>query len=116
MSDTMKHARSPCRHTQAEKPLSLIRYVADRPGHDRRYAIDARRAEHELGFTPQVNLEEGLRDTVAWYLQNRVWWERIQTGEYRSWYERNYASRFDQSDVDGDGNTEPQPRVITPCA
>jgi dTDP-glucose 4,6-dehydratase len=77
------------------KPSSLIRYVQDRPGHDRRYAIDCRRAESELGWQPLVQLEPGLRDTVAWYLQNREWWQRIQSGEYRSYYEQQYGARLE---------------------
>lgn len=76
------------------KPADLIRHVTDRPGHDRRYAIECRKAEAELGWTPRHNLEDGLRDTVAWYKQNRSWWQRIQTGEYRSWVERNYGERL----------------------
>ncbi len=76
------------------KPQSLIRYVTDRPGHDRRYAIDCRRAESELAFSPTVQLEAGLLNTVAWYQQNRQWWQRIQSGEYRSWYEKQYGSRL----------------------
>ncbi len=80
------------------KPESLIRYVTDRPGHDRRYAIDCRHAEAELGWTPTVQLEAGLRDTVAWYIKNRDWWQRIQSGEYRSWYETQYSQRLAGSD------------------
>jgi dTDP-glucose 4,6-dehydratase len=76
------------------KPESLIRYVTDRPGHDRRYAIDCRRAERELGFHPTVKLEEGLADTVAWYKQNREWWQRIRSGEYLSFYDQQYGSRL----------------------
>ncbi|MBW3555082.1 MAG: dTDP-glucose 4,6-dehydratase [Gemmatimonadetes bacterium] len=61
----------------------LIRFVTDRPGHDRRYAIDPSRIEGELGWRPGRGFEEGLRDTVAWYLENRWWWERVRSGAYR---------------------------------
>ncbi|WP_262027447.1 dTDP-glucose 4,6-dehydratase [Microvirga sp. Mcv34] len=61
----------------------LISYVADRPGHDLRYAIDARKIEHELGWRPAETFETGLRKTVAWYLENRPWWERVRSGGYR---------------------------------
>ena len=74
---------------------SLIRYVTDRPGHDRRYAIDCSKAMNELGWTPRVSLEQGLRDTVRWYRENEAWWQRIRSGEYRTWFERNYAARLD---------------------
>jgi len=62
---------------------SLIHFVADRPGHDFRYAIDASRLRRELGWTPAHTFEDGLRDTVRWYLDNRGWWERVQSGAYR---------------------------------
>jgi dTDP-glucose 4,6-dehydratase len=61
----------------------LITYVPDRPGHDWRYAIDARKIERELGWRPAETFETGLRKTVAWYLNNRVWWERVRSGIYR---------------------------------
>jgi len=61
----------------------LITYVADRPGHDLRYAIDARKIQRELGWQPSRSFDSGLRDTVRWYLDNRVWWERVRSGEYR---------------------------------
>ena len=62
---------------------NLIRFVADRPGHDQRYAIDAGKIERELGWRPQESFESGLRSTVAWYLGNRDWWSRIRSGVYR---------------------------------
>jgi dTDP-glucose 4,6-dehydratase len=75
------------------KPRSLIRHVTDRPGHDRRYAIDATKARRELGWAPRHDLAEGLKSTVAWYVENRGWWERIISGEYRNYYERQYRDR-----------------------
>jgi dTDP-glucose 4,6-dehydratase len=62
---------------------SLIRYVKDRPGHDRRYAIDATKIEHELGWKPQQDFQSGLELTIRWYLENPVWVERVQSGKYR---------------------------------
>lgn len=62
---------------------SLITFVTDRPGHDHRYAIDATKVARELGWQPRESFESGLRKTVAWYLDNRAWWERILSGEYR---------------------------------
>ena len=61
----------------------LITFVPDRPGHDLRYAIDARKIERELGWRPAETFESGLRKTVAWYLDNRAWWERVRSGVYR---------------------------------
>jgi dTDP-glucose 4,6-dehydratase len=73
------------------KPASLIRYVKDRPGHDRRYAIDCSKAERELGWRPAVPFEEGLRQTVAWYREHADWVARVRTGEYLKYYERQYG-------------------------
>ncbi|MGQ9686852.1 MAG: dTDP-glucose 4,6-dehydratase [Thiobacillaceae bacterium] len=71
----------------------LITYVKDRPGHDRRYAIDARKIERELGWRPAETFDTGIRKTVAWYLDNLDWVERVTSGEYRKWVEKNYAQR-----------------------
>ena len=71
----------------------LVTHVADRPGHDRRYAIDARKIERELGWRPAETFESGLRKTVRWYLDNRLWTERVQTGAYRDWLRANYDAR-----------------------
>ncbi len=76
-----------------EKDESLIRYVTDRPGHDRRYAIDDTKIEGELGWTRTRQLDEGLKETVQWYRANEEWWAAIRSGEYRTWYERNYSHR-----------------------
>ena len=68
---------------RSARAKSLIRFVADRPGHDQRYAIDASKIERELGWRPQESFESGLRNTVQWYLGNRDWWGRIRSGVYR---------------------------------
>jgi dTDP-glucose 4,6-dehydratase len=70
----------------------LIAFVKDRPGHDRRYAIDCSKIERELGWTPRESFESGLRKTVQWYLDNRAWVEGVTTGEYRSWMEKQYGT------------------------
>ena len=72
---------------------SLITYVKDRPGHDRRYAIDARKIERELGWRPQESFETGIRKTVRWYLDNRAWVENVASGQYQNWLTQNYANR-----------------------
>jgi dTDP-glucose 4,6-dehydratase len=77
----------------AGKPHTLIRYVKDRPGHDRRYAIDAGKAQDRLGWSPRRRFEEALADTVRWYLEHRAWWERIISGEYLRYYEKQYGAR-----------------------
>lgn len=71
----------------------LITYVEDRPGHDRRYAIDARKIGRELGWKPAEKFEGGLRKTVSWYLENSDWVESVRTGAYREWIEKNYGER-----------------------
>ncbi|MCQ2462364.1 MAG: dTDP-glucose 4,6-dehydratase [Clostridia bacterium] len=76
-----------------EKPESLITYVTDRPGHDRRYAIDPTKIKNELGWYPETGFDDGMKKTVAWYLENRGWWERIISGQYQEYYERMYANR-----------------------
>ena len=73
--------------------LALKTYVADRPGHDLRYAIDASKIERVLGWRPRETFESGLTRTVRWYLENQAWVESIQTGEYQRWIERNYGAR-----------------------
>ena len=70
-----------------------IAYVADRPGHDRRYAIDASKIEHELGWRPAETFETGIRKTVQWYLDNQSWVSNAQSGAYRTWVEKNYQGR-----------------------
>jgi dTDP-glucose 4,6-dehydratase len=78
------------------KPQSYrdqITYVADRPGHDRRYAIDAEKISRELGWTPIETFESGIRKTVEWYLANSVWVENVKSGSYKSWIEQNFSER-----------------------
>jgi len=75
------------------RPCSqLITFVKDRPGHDRRYAIDASKIKTQLGWTPSVTILEGLRQTVAWYLSHRDWWEPLLSEEYQAYYRKVYAS------------------------
>ena len=76
-----------------EELTALIRYVKDRPGHDRRYAIDCSRLKTELGWKQSVTFDEGLRITVKWYLENRSWVDNIKSGEYLHWIEKNYGKR-----------------------
>jgi dTDP-glucose 4,6-dehydratase len=73
---------------------SLVRYVPDRPGHDRRYAMNSRKLREELGWRPRHVFDQGLADTVAWYRQNRSWTERVRSGAYRDYYEQQYAARL----------------------
>ena len=76
------------------KPESLIKYVKDRPGHDRRYAIDATKMKAELGWTPAHTFEKGLQETVRWYVDNSAWWERVMSGAYRQYFETQYRTRL----------------------
>jgi dTDP-glucose 4,6-dehydratase len=80
-----------CPAARGEATASLITYVTDRPGHDRRYAIDCSKIERELGYRAVVTLEAGIRDTLNWYLQNPTWWRQVMDGSYRSWIEANYS-------------------------
>jgi dTDP-glucose 4,6-dehydratase len=72
---------------------ALITFVADRPGHDHRYAIDCSKAERDLGWVPKHNFESGLKETVRWYLNNDAWVQNVKSGAYRTWLDTNYAKR-----------------------
>ncbi|SFI88641.1 dTDP-glucose 4,6-dehydratase [Paenibacillus sp. UNC496MF] len=74
-----------------DKPETLIRFVEDRKGHDRRYAIDPAKLTSELGWKPKYTFETGIRETVQWYLDNPGWWQRIKSGEYAAYYEKQYS-------------------------
>jgi len=80
-------------NTDPEKLKSLIKFVKDRPGHDRRYAIDCSKIKKELNWKQTVSFEEGLKRTVDWYLKNKQWIESIRSGEYRRWIDSNYGQR-----------------------
>lgn len=75
------------------KPESLIKYVKDRPGHDKRYAMDNTKISSELGWTPKFEFDKGLKLTIDWYLDNMDWVERVVSGEYRDYYKSNYSNR-----------------------
>ena len=77
-----------------DKPESLIRFVKDRPGHDRRYAIDPTKMETELGWKPQYVFDTGMKQTIQWYLDNKEWWEHIVNGEYTKYFEKMYGERL----------------------
>lgn len=79
--------------TQVGKSEDLITYVTDRPGHDRRYAIDPAKIHRELGWLPTTAFDEGIKKTIDWYLTNRSWWENIISGEYADYYEKMYGNR-----------------------
>lgn len=76
---------------ELNKPESLIKFVKDRPGHDRRYAVDASKIENSLGWVPEISFEDGIKETITWYLNNRTWWERIKSGDYQAYYENIYG-------------------------
>jgi dTDP-glucose 4,6-dehydratase len=84
---------TPTPHSPSPTYRSLITFVTDRPGHDRRYAIDARKIECELDWKPAETFETGIRKTVQWYLDNQGWVSNVQSGSYRQWVEKNYAER-----------------------
>ena len=71
----------------------LITYVKDRPGHDRRYAIDAAKINKELGWKPSVTFEEGLSETIDWYLNNTEWLQNVTSGSYQNYYQSMYTNR-----------------------
>ena len=75
------------------KGEDLITYVKDRPGHDRRYAMDSSKARAQLGWTPDYTFETGLQQTVEWYLSNKPWWERVRSGAYQEYYDKQYGAR-----------------------
>ena len=75
------------------KSEKLIKYVKDRPGHDRRYAIDCSKIRKQLGWEPQTQFEEGLKHTIDWYRANQEWWQNIKTGEYLEYYQKQYGNR-----------------------
>jgi dTDP-glucose 4,6-dehydratase len=79
------------------KPRSLIRYVADRPGHDRRYALDTTKIRTELGWQLSIPFETGLGTTVAWYQEHHSWWRQIKRGAYRSYYQQWYGLSLAQA-------------------
>ncbi|AJY74596.1 dTDP-glucose 4,6-dehydratase [Paenibacillus beijingensis] len=84
------------------KPESLITYVKDRLGHDRRYAIDADKIRNELGWSPQHDYESGIRKTIQWYLDNREWMEGVLSGGYKDYFEKQYGERLDTASADRD--------------
>ncbi|WML54769.1 dTDP-glucose 4,6-dehydratase [Neobacillus sp. PS3-12] len=80
---------------QLGKPESLIKYVKDRPGHDRRYAIDATKLRTELGWQPKYTFETGIKQTIDWYLNNQEWWQKIISGEYQDYFKSQYGDRLE---------------------
>nr|WP_044664579.1 dTDP-glucose 4,6-dehydratase [Syntrophaceticus schinkii] len=78
---------------ELDKPASLITYVKDRAGHDMRYAIDPSKTKRELGWEPTTLFDDGIKQTIKWYLDNRSWWENIINGDYQKYYTRMYGSR-----------------------
>jgi dTDP-glucose 4,6-dehydratase len=78
---------------ELNRPESLIQFVTDRPGHDRRYAIDPSKIHSELGWLPETPFDEGIRRTVRWYLDNKPWWQHIISGDYQNYYKKMYEGR-----------------------
>ena len=76
-----------------QKPETLIEHVKDRPGHDRRYAIEPKKMQDELGWTPQKDPSTALAETIEWYVSNQTWWQRVRSGAYKDYYEKQYGDR-----------------------
>jgi len=76
-----------------DKPKSLITFVEDRKGHDRRYAIDSKKLENELGWKPKYNFDTGIKQTIEWYLNNKEWWQNIISGEYQNYFQKMYVDK-----------------------
>ena len=91
MCDILDELRPIPSNNDIKSYRDLIIYVKDRPGHDRRYAIDATKIEKELNWRPAETFETGIRKTVEWYVNNADWVEQVVSGEYRRWIERQYA-------------------------
>lgn len=90
---TLRERYPACPAARGLRPETLITHVADRPGHDRRYAINAAKAKRELGYEPAETLQSGLAKTVDWYLRNEAWWAAVMDGSYRAWIGKNYEER-----------------------
>ncbi len=86
---------------ELEERLSLITHIADRPGHDRRYATDAGKLQRELGIAPAIDFEEGMAGTVDWYLDHQDWCQRVTSGAYRDYYQKMYGQRLEQAGTGG---------------
>jgi dTDP-glucose 4,6-dehydratase len=77
---------------ELDAPAELLQHVTDRQGHDRRYALDSSKLR-ALGWRPEIEFETGLRETIAWYREQRAWWEPLKAGDFEAYYRRNYATR-----------------------
>lgn len=96
-----------------DKPEKLLAYVADRPGHDRRYALDSTKIQTELAWKPEISLEQGLRQTIEWYRSNNKWVSEVRAGEYLSYYEKYYDDRDNAlSAIAGSGSTLPSHKPL----
>lgn len=91
--ERLSRAFPECRASVGGSSLELLEHVNDRPGHDRRYAIDFQRAKRELGYVPLESFESGFEKTVTWYLENEQWWRSVMDGSYKDWLEANYRER-----------------------
>jgi dTDP-glucose 4,6-dehydratase len=78
---------------QLEKDESLIEFVTDRLGHDRRYAIDSTKIQNDLGWSPKYTFEVGIQETIQWYLDNQEWTDQVKSGQYQEYYEKMYSNR-----------------------
>ena len=96
--ETLRGAYPQCPAAREAHCRSLITFVKDRPGHDRRYAIDLSKAAREVNYSPAVSLDTGLRQVFRWYAENRSWWMAVMDGSYRDWLDSNYSSRRSSRD------------------